>query len=186
MNFEVPKDVERSLQITEDFEGFQGVFPGHLHSPSIWESSASGFAFLGQVMFALVTMFVFLMESRYGHALSSSLEVSGGPNRHLERSQEVSFKLTAERLIVGDMSLPWTKIFFLRLVPPAIHSSYTTLQVFERHGGEHRWKLGADAYREIRWVVARMHDLEGSHVNRNVPDSLRQLLEEGPTQGRTA
>ena len=171
---DAPHEVDRCLQIEEDMEGLSGEFPGCLEHRS---------PFSVDLLFSSISEFLVtvlesvLHQNQYGTKNSSMPVGLSGLSSRMSRSATTRFRLTGERCEIGDMSLPWSQILFIRLVPPQPYGTYITLQVFERHGPEHRWRLGADAFQEIGWVVEQMRSRVSMGAKLEVPDALRSVME---------
>lgn len=172
---DIPEEVQQALQIYADLDGFGGTIPGHLHLPSFLNTRQGLWTLFTSACYGLFVLLV--MFSSRSHTMSLELMKSGGgPTRTLKRGADTTFHISPTRCSFDGASWAWTDILFVRLVPPAVHSTGCTLQVFERGGPEHRWVFGADNYKEILWVVSRIQQHVRGNRSAHLPDALQDLL----------
>ena len=162
-SLDIPRNVVSHLHVTETMGGFSGAFPGYFHE------KFSVRYLLFDVLGSLLWMFFSLRHLRAEQPATSG-------SRDYGRSQDISFEFTVEQCAIDEMRLPWSRVLFIRLTRPSPHLSYVTLQVFEKSGPEHRWRLGADSFTEIAWVVDQMRAFRHEAGNADVPEPLIALM----------
>jgi hypothetical protein len=167
MPHDVPKTVSRVLQVNADLDGLSGQFPGHLHEPWPWHGQLA----VKHTLFSLGSIGLFVMARLAPGAFHA------GTTSFLERSPEIPFHLSSTHLTIGQISLLWHQVFFVRLTRPQLHRSSVTLQIFERHGPEHKWLFGADSHAEIAWVVKQIHARVDAQRTTQLPTELSRLME---------
>ena len=180
---QIPEGVREALNIEMDLDGFRGVIPGHLHFPSLLNTRQGLWSLFKSACYGLFVVLV-MMFTR-GRKVSDELILSGGsPTRTVKRGADTTFQISETRCSVDGQSWAWTDILFIRLVPPALHSTRCTLQIFERNGPEHRWALGADNFKEVTWLVGLMKRLKsGSRREMSLPEELHQLIKQAGSGG---
>jgi len=175
---EIPTEVREALQIHADLDGFGGVIPGHLHFPNLLNTRQGLWTLFKSAVYGLFVVLIFSSTRNHVYPSEMMESLGDGPKRKLERSTATSFHMSPIRCTIGEVAWSWGDILFIRLVPPAIHSTMCTLQVFERNGPEHRWEFGADNYREIMWLVGRMKKQMKGNDRSQLPDALSMLLDQ--------
>ena len=174
---QIPEGVREALNIEMDLDGFRGAIPGHLHFPSLLNTRQGLWNLFKSACYGLFVVLV-VMSTRGRRFSDELISSGGGPTRTLKRGAETTFQISETRCSVDSQSWAWTDILFIRLVPPALHSTHCTLQIFERNGPEYRWALGADNFKEITWLVQIMKRRADGRSRTSLPPELDALLDQ--------
>ena len=162
-SLDIPRNVVTYLDVKEAMGGFSGVFPGYFHEKFS----------LRYLLFDVVMSLLWMLLSIRRFQVKTP--ATSGSRDH-GRSVDVPFQFTQERCVIGAVNLPWSRVLFIRLTRPSPHLSYVTLQVFEKSGPEHRWRIGADVFSEVSWVVDQKREYRDGVGDSDVPDSLVALM----------